>query len=82
MANGRFYVDQECLLDLVARIDEPAPAPNALIAPLEWALAQLDSVCDSDGEPMDPDWQTARDAAQSALDRAKGLADAPLGGAI
>ena len=48
--------------DLVSRLDD---APNPLIAPLEWALSQL--------EPsLDPDWQAAHAAALEALAKAKG----------
>lgn len=47
------------------RIDDPPQEPSPLIAPLEWALAQL--------EPsLDPEWQAAHAAALEALVKAKG----------
>jgi hypothetical protein len=51
-------------LDLVSRIEDEPQQPNPLIAPLEWALGQLD-------ESLDPDWQAAYKAATEALKLAK-----------
>lgn len=59
---GRFLsFGKPSQLDLVSRIDD---APNPLIAPLEWALGQLE-------ESLDPDWQAAYKAATEALKLAK-----------
>lgn len=61
--DGRRYDDgKESGFDLVSRIDD---APNPLIAPMEWALGQLD-------ESLDPEWQAAYKAATEALAKAKG----------
>ncbi len=59
---GRYWSDGESGLDLVSRLDD---APNPLIAPLEWALGQLE-------ESLDPEWQAAYKAATEALKLAKG----------
>ena len=59
--SGNRYHGKKSRFDLISRIDD---APNPLIAPLEWALGQLE-------ESLDPDWQAAYKAATEALKLAK-----------
>lgn len=58
---GTWWTEKPSHRDLVSRLDD---APNPLIAPLEWALGQLE-------ESLDPDWQAAYKAATEALKLAK-----------
>lgn len=65
MPSGHYWPTLvECLWDLVSRIEDEPKEPNPLIAPLEWALGQLE-------ESLDPDWQAAYKAATEALKLAK-----------
>jgi len=62
---GRWWNDrEENEKDLVSRIEDEPQEPNPLIAPLKWALGQLE-------ESLDPEWQAAYKAATEALKLAK-----------